>query len=216
MALSTQELLLKLMAEKSGAPADVLHSMEYKAKKEVLLSLTRGICLCPKIRDSVNKSVQDQKDVKYMEKRRAALQKELEIFANIEKSAKPGEFVLSPEKRKEMNAKQREIGKLSSELKKLKVHQTQLIGLDAEEREYWLFGGEKERLYVRTIEESKDHWGTYSTKSQIDALMEALVDKGIAEKKLKTKLQQALANMRFAEPIPINKEDQYCFETTLL
>ncbi len=208
VALGTQELLIKLLAEKSGSPAGVLHSIDYRAKKEILLSLTRGICVCPKLRDTVNKTVQDQKDIKYLEKRRAVLQKEVDLFTSIDKSSKPGEIVLTAEKRKEINGKQREIGKLSAELKKLKVHQTQMLGTDADEREYWVFGADKDRLYVRAFEEGRERWGTYSAKTQTDALMNTLLEKGMMEKKLKGKLQAVLPGIHIADPAADSNKDE--------
>jgi hypothetical protein len=150
--------------------------------------------------------VHDRKELRQLAKRRQALDKDVQLYENAQKGDANEELKLSPEKKKELADKQKEAWKLNAELKKRTVHHTTCLGVDAEEREYLVFAGDKERLYVRTLHGGHEVWGCYSTKVQIDALMNALQEKGRREKRLKAKLSHLIPNLRLAEATVIHEE----------
>jgi len=180
--------------------------LEFLEKKEILLSLVRALCTSVKAKDYVTRNIQDSKDFKMIEKQKLILEKEIQPYKG--ETNPPQE--LTAEKKKEIAAKQREINKLENALKKKVAVQTQKIGMDANNVEYWTFSGDKEHLYVRTFNESdgKEIWGFYSTQEQFDKLMNSLCEKGILEKKLKDNLQKLAPHMRFIEPIQTEEKKE--------
>jgi len=200
IAPSTINLLNKALS-KDEKSTNALYTLSYKERKEILLELTRGLNVCSKFRDTVNKTAQDQKDTRYLERQKGTLQKELDIFKVVEEGKQPEPVIeLSEEKKKEIKFKCRELNKITQELKKRKSFQTTLLGLDADEKEYWIFIGDKGRIYVKTLAEDKEKWGTYGTLTQANSLMGVLLTKGRIEKKLHTNLQSIIPNLRLIDP----------------
>lgn len=191
--LSTLEILEKTLTANQN-----IVSLNFKEKKEIILAMARALSVCTKIHEIVNKSLQERKEVRYFEKQKETLQRDVKIFDSIQQ-INSEEMKITDEKKKELGAKQKEINKISLEIKKRKAFETEIIGIDAEDREYWIFAGDKEKIYIRTIESEKEVWRTYSTQTQIDSLLKALIDKGIAEKKLKSKLEQLIPKMQFID-----------------
>ena len=193
--LSTLEILEKMLTANQN-----IVSLNLKDKKEIILTMVRALSVCTKIHEIVNKSIQERKEVKYFEKQKETLQRDVKIFDSIQQiNNETEEIKITDEKKKELGAKQKEINKISLEIKKRKAFETEILGTDAEDREYWVFAGDKEKIYIRTIEAEKEVWRTYSTQSQINSLLNALIDKGITEKKLKSKLEQLIPKMQFVD-----------------
>lgn len=189
---------LKAYSEKSSSLSNRMYELEYGEKKEVLMALTRGLYVAPRLHDMVNKAAQEQKNQRHLEKQKATLQKEVDIFESVQKTGEPAD--ITPEKRKELNGKNKEIAKISNEIKKKASRKTVMLGMDAEEREYWVFAGDKQRLYTRdTSASDTESWATYSTVQQVKELLNALCDKGSCEKKLKDKIESILPTISLVD-----------------
>jgi hypothetical protein len=184
----------------------VMYSLGYKEKKRLLLVLVSGLCASSKIREIATKSVREQRNQRQLEKKRDTLQKEVNLFQAIKNGSNPIE--ISNEKKKEMNRTNKEIVKTSNEIKKKANKQTVLLGKDVDDNEYWLFAGDKERIYIRHQTEDKEEWNTYSTVEQVNELLNVLVDKGIAEKKLKSKLEKVVPSISLLDS---STTDMYLF-----
>lgn len=186
---------LRRCSEKSGEKG--IWVLDYEEKKKLLLMLTRGLFVSAKVRELTNKSVQDQRDQRQLERKRATLQKEVNLYESFKSGPNPLE--VTAEKKKEMNGMSREILKISNEIKKKANKQTLCLGTDAEDREYWLFAGDKERVYVRAQTADTELWGTYSSVQQVKALLDALLEKGAGEKKLKGRIEGVLGSVSLAD-----------------
>eukprot|EP01022_Parablepharisma_sp_SALTPOND_P017075 TRINITY_DN2653_c0_g1_i1.p2 TRINITY_DN2653_c0_g1~~TRINITY_DN2653_c0_g1_i1.p2 ORF type:complete len:869 (+),score=114.32 TRINITY_DN2653_c0_g1_i1:1605-4211(+) len=176
-----------------------LCNVPFKEKKEIILELVRGLCIASKAKDCVSKTIQEQKDFKQVERHKNILEKEVQPL-KVEEGVE-----LPPEKKKEALAKQREINKLESTLKKKQKMNTEKLGVDADSNEYWIFTGDKEHIYTRTFDGEKEKWGYYSTKEQADKLLASLSDKGILEHKLKIVLTKTLPNLKLTEPVTLEE-----------
>jgi hypothetical protein len=185
---------LKLITSKSSNLTNKIHELDYNEKKQLLLILTRGLYVAPKLHEIANKSTQRQKNQRHLEKQKASLQKEVSIFESAQKSENPIE--ITREKKKEINGISKEIAKISNEIKKKSRRKTMIIGIDAEGKEYWIFAGDKTRVYIREVNEDKEIWNTYSTLKQVNELLNVLCEKGINEKKLKDKLSSLLPSIQ--------------------
>lgn len=171
-------------------------SFSVAEKKELLLALVKGLCVVDAIRENMGRQLREQRREKQEEKRRRHLERAIQ-------PARPDE--LSPERRKALVAKQKELARLDASLKRRKVA-SERLGADAEGREYWVFAEDRERLYVR----GGGKWGSYSTKEQLSELLKSLSDKGILESKLKeaiVKKQKILmiAEDAMEEKLPYNE-----------
>jgi len=164
----------------------IMPNFTFRQKKELLLALVRGLCVVDTIRENSAKQVQEHKKYKQEEKHRA----------HLEKNIKSTKEELSSDKKRELLAKQRELNKLEANLKKKKVV-TEKLGVDADDSEYWTFAGDNAHLYVK----SNKGWGYYSTKEQLDKLLESLSDKGILERKLKNTILTRLKQFTITEDI---------------
>jgi len=211
--LSTQNLCTKIL-EKSSVSQFAIYELSFMEKKEILLNLTRALSVSEKIREYINKTLQDQKDLKSLEKQRNSLQKEIDLYEAMQKMENPQ---ISDEKKREMKEKMREHTKICYEIKKRsgkkqRQVQSEIVGCDAEDREYWTFKGDKRKIYVREKENDNEKWGTYSKISQIRELLNVLIDKGINEKKLKQKIENLIPNMNFYDPdLETNSQMYYIF-----
>lgn len=182
------EPAFKLLEEcllKSNTTA--IYKLGYQEKIELLLSLVRGLFVTTNVREKINEPIQHQKE---LQKQKANLQKEICLF-QITSAATPMESEVITKKTKE-------ITKISSELSKRQERVTKYLGKDAEEREYWVFAGDKHRLYVKETF-PRESWGTYSTLKQLAELTQALVDKGVEERRLKGMLQTAVSELSPAD-----------------
>ena len=188
---------LKNLAVKSSNLINKIYELNYEEKKQLLLILTRGLYVAPKLHEIANKSTQRQKNQRDLEKQKANLQKEVSIFESVQNSENP--IKITPEKKKEINGINNEIAKISNEIKKKARRKTMMIGIDAREKEYWIFAGDKARIYVREIKGNKEIWGTYSTIKQVKELLNVLCEKGINEKKLKDKLLSLLPSIQLKD-----------------
>jgi len=132
-----------------------------------------------------------------------------------------GKFAASSKKKTE---REKNILKIKTKLTKINTElleypiRTEIVGRDRYHNEYFVFPGEKNRLYVRTqfnLESShlvkdmekhmlqpqrlalSEHWYFYSSRAEIEALMESLNRRGIREKALKDKLKTLMDNSDF-------------------
>ena len=156
---------LKECSDKCCNSENTIYTLSYKEKKELLITLTKGLYISPKLREVTAKYTQDQKDQRHLEKRRATLQKEVDIFESVQNGPRPVE--ITAEKKKEMSGINKEILKISNEIKKRANKQTIVLGHDAEGKEYWIFAGDKRRLYIRDQLDKEENWGTYSTNTHV-------------------------------------------------
>jgi len=189
---------IKSCSEKTISSENTIYSLIYQEKKQLLLTLICGLYISSKIRETTSKSVQGQRDQRQLEKKRATLQKEVNMLEAIKKE--PNSVEVSNERKKEINGVNKEIIKISNEIKKKANKQTVLLGKDADNREYWLFAGDEKRIYIRYQTEDKEEWDTYSTIKQINELLNVLIDKGINEKELKSKIEKVLPNISLLDP----------------
>eukprot|EP00826_Nyctotherus_ovalis_P066982 TRINITY_DN996_c0_g1_i18.p1 TRINITY_DN996_c0_g1~~TRINITY_DN996_c0_g1_i18.p1 ORF type:complete len:317 (+),score=77.74 TRINITY_DN996_c0_g1_i18:998-1948(+) len=194
----------KAYSEKSSNLSNRMYELEYEEKKEILMALTRGLYVAPRLHEMVNKAVQEQRSQRQLERQKATLQREVDIFESVQKTGESAE--ITPEKRKEFNGKNKEIAKISNEIKRTS-RKTVMLGVDAEEREYWIFAGDKQRLYVRDTS-GKEKWATYSTIQQAEDLLNALCDKGSHEKKLKDRIRSVLPTISLVDSLIV--AESYC------
>eukprot|EP00826_Nyctotherus_ovalis_P055393 TRINITY_DN734_c0_g4_i1.p1 TRINITY_DN734_c0_g4~~TRINITY_DN734_c0_g4_i1.p1 ORF type:complete len:271 (+),score=115.65 TRINITY_DN734_c0_g4_i1:831-1643(+) len=186
---------LRRCSEKGGEKG--ICALDYEEKKKLLLVLTRGLFVSAKVRELTSKSVQNQKDQRQLERKRATLQKEVNLFESFKNGPNPLE--VTAEKKKEMTEVTREILKISNEIKKKANKQTLLLGTDAEDNQYWLFAGDKGRVYVKAPVEGEEQWATYSSVQQVKELLDALLEKGVGEKKLKSRIEEVLRSISLVD-----------------
>ena len=137
-----------------------------------------------------------------MIKHKANLKKELNLFEIMVKSNG-----LTSEQHEMMEAKTKELEEISSKLNSNESkNKTELLGKDKEGFEYWLFSGDKGRIYVKEeTKDNKEKWGTYSNIEQIKDLIKSLMNKEFNDKKLKIILK-SLLNDKSMFNTDINKE----------
>ncbi len=193
--------------EKEGKETK-LSNVPYENRRDILLALVRGLAVAGKLKETVVKSIREQKDFRALERRKQILQKELNSLTETSQAAES----IPEEKRKEALGKQREISRIDATIKKINTHQTERVGVDAEGNEYWVFAGDKESVYVRSVKgkpgEEEEVWGCYSSRQQLDHLMETIYDKGVAERKLKAGLCRILPKLKLSEPDSEQKEEE--------
>jgi hypothetical protein len=152
-----------------------IYELGYKEKKDLVLSVMRGLFVTERLKELINMPMQHHKQ---LQKQRINLQKEIYIIQ--------GTQFVSPEENEVLSKKEKEITKISTELMKESEGSTRNLGKDAEDREYWIFAGDKNRIYVKISEEK---WRTYSTTKQFNDLLQSFIVRGVEERRLKVMLE---------------------------
>jgi len=154
-----------------------IYELSYEEKKELLLSMIRGLFVTTKLKQEIDKPILHHK---LLQKEKTSLVKEIFLIHGTKPT--------SPEENEVLSKKESEVKKICKELTKGPEQLTRYLGKDAEDKEYWIFAGDKNRIYVKESS-NEEKWRTYSKTKQFIELLQSLIDKGIEEKKLKVILQ---------------------------
>lgn len=122
-----------------------------------------------------------------------------ELSKNIKENSKKRKVIKLPERRESKNGDNQDKlsteeengGHIASEIEKPSIR-TNCIGKDKYHKRYWFFR-RAGRLFVESFDSNE--WGYYSTKEELDALIDSLNEKGERERYLKRQLKKNYAKI---------------------
>ncbi|KAJ3675511.1 hypothetical protein LUZ60_004553 [Juncus effusus] len=156
--------------------------IDTEIKLKILRELVEEALTTGSVREKLEEQVKRQTALRAEKREKDRLKKETQNGSDNAETGQSEKKEKSSEKKKPNEAQ----NNLEKEIEKLKIR-TNSLGKDRNYNRYWFFQGEG-RLFV----ESSDckQWGFYSTKEELDVLIDSLNPKGIRERALQSQLKK--------------------------